>query len=224
MTPKKQCRPYKDQIYRELERVGKALSSQRRLELLELLSQAPRSVEELAEELEVSVASASQHLQRLKQARLVKTERDGNFIFYEVANQEVAELYAAFRRLAEERLPTIGAVVESFLDPETRATEDLQVLMESAARGEIYLVDARPEEEYWRARVEGAHSVPVERYEEHLERLPRDRRIIAYCRGPFCAFADELVKRLRARGFDAWRLELGIADFRERDIAITSGR
>lgn len=203
--------------------MGKALGSQRRLELLELLSQAPRSVEELAEELEISVASASQHLQRLKQARLVKAERDGNYIYYEVASDEVAGFYATLRRLAEHRLPSINAVVETFLDPETRAREDLEELMGAAERGEIYLVDARPAEEFARAHVVGAHSVPVERYEEHLESLPRDRRIIAYCRGPFCAFADELVKRLRTHGFDAWRIELGIADFRQRNIPITAG-
>lgn len=223
MAAETYCRPYKDQIYGELERLGKALGSQRRLELLDLLSQAPRSVEELAKELDVSVASASQHLQRLKQARLVKTERDGNFIYYEVANDEVADFYASLRRLAEHRLPTISAAVETFLDPETRTDEDLESLLKAAARGEVYLVDARPAEEYQRAHVKGARSVPVESYEAHLEKLPRDRRIIAYCRGPFCAFADELVKRLRTHGFDAWRIELGVADFRRLDVAIIAG-
>lgn len=216
------CRPFKNEVFRELERVGKALGNQRRLELLELLSQRPRNVESLAEELGLSVASTSQHLQRLKQARLIVGRRDGNYIFYELMTPKVGTFYAIFRSLATRQLPTIEAAVSEFLDPENLLSEDVSTLIEGIERGEFLLLDARPKEEFLAGHVEGAWSVPVANWEAYLDKLPREQRIVAYCRGPFCAFADELVKRLRTQGFQAHRVDLGIADFRQLDLRIVA--
>jgi rhodanese-related sulfurtransferase len=178
------------------------------------LSQGPHSVEEVADELGVSVASASQHLQKLKQANLVSSTREGSYVFYQVANDEVADLYASLRRLAQAQLPGREATVREHFEDETAVADDPASVVEQVRRGDAVLIDTRPRGEFEAGHVAQARSVPIDELEEHLGSLPRDRRIIAYCRGPFCTFAEKAVKRLRQAGFDAARLDLGVADFR----------
>jgi rhodanese-related sulfurtransferase/predicted transcriptional regulator len=214
-------RAFKDRLYPEFARVAQALGSDRRLELLDLLSQAPRRVEALAEETGMTVANVSQHLQVLKNARLVETERRGTTVTYRVASPSVVSLWLALRSVAEDRLPEIGVLRREFsVDGEggELPRDDVQRLVK---RGEAVLVDVRPAMEFEHGHVAGAISIPIEQLEAHLDGLPRDKRIVAYCRGAYCLFADEAVALLRKRGFDAVRLEGGWPEWAAEGRAIT---
>ncbi len=221
--PSTHSRDFKDRVFTELERIGKALGSRRRLELLDLVSQGPHSVEELADELAVSVASASQHLQKLKQAHVVSSTREGSHVYYEVASPEVADFYASLRRLAQRQLPGLASTVrEHFGDEAPSSAEDAVSIVEEVRRGDAVLIDTRPRSEFEAGHVSEALSVPLEELEEQLEKLPKDRRIVAYCRGPFCTFAEKAVQRLKEAGFDAARLDLGVCDFRHMGVEIAA--
>jgi rhodanese-related sulfurtransferase/DNA-binding transcriptional ArsR family regulator len=222
-TETNETRNFKDRVFSEVERIGKAVGSRRRLELLDLLSQGPHSVEELAAELGVSVASASQHLQKLKQAQLISSTREGSYVYYQVANDEVADFYASLRRLAQAQLPGLESTVRAYFEDESTAVDDPGEIVEDVRRGDVVLIDTRPRVEFEAGHVAQARSIPLEELEEHLGSLPRDRRIIAYCRGPFCTFAEKAVKRLRQAGFDAARLDLGVADFRSLGVDVAVG-
>lgn len=206
-------RAFKDQAYAEVEQIGKAVASRRRIELLDLLSQGPHSVEELAGEAGTSVANASQHLQRLKQARLVRTTRRGNHIDYELAGPRVAAFLSSLLELAEVRLPQVESLKAGFFDDEPLGLEDLDEVLGGVERDEIVLLDVRPEREYRAGHLPGARCLPPETISTAVEEMPEDRSIVAYCRGPYCTFAADAVERLREAGRDARRLELGVADF-----------
>lgn len=201
-------RAFKDRLYPEFARVAQALASERRLELLDLLAQGPRRVEALAEESAMTLANVSQHLQVLKNARLVESERRGTSVRYRLASDSVLQLWLSLRGVAEERLPEIArlrAEYGSEGDAEVRQRELPALLRAKTA----VLVDVRPTTEFEQGHIAGALSIPVEELEERLRELPRDKRIIAYCRGKYCLFADEAVALLQRRGFDAVRLEGG---------------
>lgn len=205
-------REFKDEVYGELQKVGKALANRHRLELLDLLSQGTYTVEELATETAMSVANTSQHLQRLKKARLVATERQGTYVHYRLASDTVAAFVVNLRHLAEERLPLINATVDTYFRdvPEARwndVTSDLK-----AERA--ILIDTRPESEYHADHLPGAISVPVDKLQERRDALPKDKKLVAYCRGPYCTMAAEAVARLNDAGFDALRVEMSIQDYR----------
>ena len=203
-------RPYKERLYREFARVGHALASDRRLELLDLLAQAPRHVEALAAESDMSVANVSQHLQVLRRARLVETEREGTKVRYRLADERVLELWLALRSVAESRLAEVGQIAREFA---VSGAEGAQLSREELAglteRGELYLIDTRPAIEFSNGHLPGAVSIPAPELAERIDELPRDRRIVTYCRGEYCLFADEAVAQLRQRGYDAQRLEGG---------------
>lgn len=188
--------------------MGKAFASPRRLELLDLLAQAPRSVDELARATGQSTANASQHLQALHAAGLVTRARDGLSVRYAIAGPEVLALWLALRDTSAARLAEVQRAVDEYLgeDVETIGREEL---LERAARGDVVLVDVRPGVEFRSGHIEGARSIPIEELDERLAELPADREIVAYCRGPFCAYAHEAVRRLRAAGRSARRLEDG---------------
>ncbi len=216
-------RPFKQRLYPEFARVATALASDRRLELLDLLAQAPRHVEALAKETDMSVANVSQHLQILRRARLVDTEREGTRVLYRLADDQVLQLWLAIRSVAESRLAEVGQVhrefqVEGAQSPEL-PRDELQRLI---ARDEVLLLDVRPAIEYRHAHLPGALSVPVEDLPAHLDELPRDRPIVAYCRGAYCLFADEAVALLRQHGFDAHRLEGGWPEWRAEGRPVAS--
>ena len=212
-------REFKDKLYPEFARVAQALGSDRRLELVDLLAQAPRRVEALADETGMTVANVSQHLQVLKNARLVESERRGTSVTYRLASSGVLALWMALRGVAEDRLPEIGKLREEFsgTGDEGVPREELQSLLK---RGKAVLVDVRPAVEFESGHIPGALAIPIEELEKRLKELPRNKRIVAYCRGAYCLFADEAVALLRKRGFDAVRLDGGWPEWVDEGRAI----
>jgi rhodanese-related sulfurtransferase/DNA-binding transcriptional ArsR family regulator len=208
-------RPFKEHLYEQFARVGAALGSRQRLELIDLLAQAPRHVEALAAEVESPVANVSQHLQALRAARLVETERQGTKVIYRLADESVLALWLALRSVAERRLTEVGHVVDEYAtDRVSSAQISRDELEEKLGRGKSVIVDVRPEVEYASGHLPGAISMPVEHLAKRLRTLPRDRRIVVYCRGSYCQFADRAVSILRRKGFDAIRLEGGWPEWR----------
>jgi rhodanese-related sulfurtransferase len=214
-------RRFKDTIYEQLGRIGKALASPRRLELLDLLCQCPRTVEALANEAGQSVANTSQHLQVLRAARLVEAEKHGLFVTYRLADEKVCALYRELRTLAEARLHEIQAVTRHFLEKRGEMEPvDRDALVSRIRSGEVTLLDVRPPEEFDACHIPGAVSVPLSEIEERLAELPQDREIVAYCRGPYCVLAVQAVEVLRAKGFRAIRMEEGVPDWRARGLPV----
>jgi rhodanese-related sulfurtransferase len=208
-------REFKDRLFGQFARIGKALSSPRRLEIVDLLAQGERTVEEIAGETAMSVASASQHLQVLKAARMVEARREGLYAHYRLADEDVFRTWQAVRALAESRLSEVDGVVDAYLDDrDALEAVDAAELMERLNDGSVIVLDVRPEEEYRAGHIPGALSVPVDALEAALQTLPRDREIVAYCRGPYCVFSDEAVALLGSRGFRARRLRQGLPDWR----------
>jgi rhodanese-related sulfurtransferase len=208
-------REFKDRLFGQFARIGKALSSPRRLEIVDLLAQGERTVEEIAGETAMSVASASQHLQVLKAARMIEARREGLYAHYRLADEDVFRTWQAVRALAESRLSEVDGVVDAYLDDrDALEAVDAAELMERLNDGRVIVLDVRPEEEYRAGHIPGALSVPVDALEAALQTLPRDREIVAYCRGPYCVFSDEAVALLGSRGFRARRLRQGLPDWR----------
>jgi rhodanese-related sulfurtransferase/DNA-binding MarR family transcriptional regulator len=208
-------REFKDHLFEQFARIGKALSSPRRLEIVDLLAQGERTVEEIARETTMSVASASQHLQALKAARMVEARRDGLYVHYRLADEDVFRTWQTVRALAEARLSEVDSVVEAYLvDRDVLEAVDATELMERLSGEGVIVLDVRPEEEYRAGHIPGALSVPVDGLEAALQALPKDREIVAYCRGPYCVFSDEAVALLRSRGYRARRLRQGLPDWR----------
>ncbi|MEK6769699.1 MAG: metalloregulator ArsR/SmtB family transcription factor [Gemmatimonadota bacterium] len=217
-------RRFKDVVYEQLSRVGKALASPRRLELLDLLAQGPRTVEGLARESGQTIANASQHLKVLREARLVDSEKSGLYVTYRLADQEVAALCRALRGVAESRLAEIERVTKDFLrDRGLLEPVDADALRDRVRRGEVTVLDVRPAEEYRAGHIPGAISLPLAVLERRLATLPRDRELVAYCRGPYCVLAVEAVQRLRREGFQAVRLEDGVPEWQARGFAVAVG-
>jgi rhodanese-related sulfurtransferase len=214
-------RLFKDAIYEQFARIGKAVSSPKRLELLDLLCQGERTVEVLAKESGLTVANASQHLQVLRAARLVETEKVGLFVVYRLADQAVCEFFRSMRVLAESRLAEVEQIKRRFLEGrEGMQPVDRDGLLELVRQEAVTVLDVRPVEEYNAAHIPGALSIPLKELKLHLAELPRDQEIVAYCRGPFCVLSVQAVEMLRAQGFNAVRLEEGIQDLRAMGFPI----
>ncbi len=220
----KRGRQFKDAIYDQLGLIGKALASGRRLELLDLLCQGPRTVEALASAVDQSVANTSQHLQVLRRARLVEADKEGVRVKYRLADQMVCDFYRSLRVLAESRLAEIERVTREFLEGRgTMEAVDREALLARVRRGEVTVLDVRPTEEYRAGHIPGALSLPLSELDRQLAHLPRDRDIVAYCRGPYCVLAIEAVERLRAQGFNATRLDHGVPDWRALGYPVAVG-
>lgn len=214
-------RIFKDAIYEQFARIGKAVSSPKRLELLDLLCQAERSVEVLAKEAGLTVANASQHLQVLRAARLVEAEKLGLFVTYRLAEQAVCEFFRAMRLLAESRLAEVEQIKRRFLEGrEGMEPVDRDALLKRVREGAVTVLDVRPVEEYRAGHIPGAMSIPLKELERRMSKLPRDQEIVAYCRGPYCVLAIQAVEMLRSKGFNAVRLEEGIQDLRAMGFPI----
>ena len=214
-------REFKDRLFEQFARVGKALASPKRLEIVDLLAQGERTVEEIARETAMSVASASQHLQALKAARMVEARREGLYIHYRLADEDVFRTWQAVRTLAESRLAEVDRVVEAYLeDRDALEAVDAPELMERLSDGSVVVLDVRPGEEYQAGHIPGALSVPVDALEAALQRLPKDRELVAYCRGPYCVFSDEAIAFLRSRGYRARRLRQGLPDWRAAGMPV----
>jgi rhodanese-related sulfurtransferase/DNA-binding transcriptional ArsR family regulator len=206
--------------YDELARVGKALASPVRLRMLDLLRQGARTVEALAAAAGVSVANASRHLQAMRAARIISAERKGQFVEYRVAGEGVSRAFAVLRELAEQILPELEQLRRELgvLEPAER-----EELLARIRRGDATLVDVRPAEEYRAGHLPGAHSIPLAELRARLGELPRDREVVAYCRGPYCTFAADAVALLASAGFRARHLDLGIPDLRVRRFPVVTG-
>ncbi len=211
-------RAFKDEIYDQFARIGKAFSSASRLELIDLLAQGERSVDKLADETEMSVANTSRHLQVLKKERLVRRRKDGTRAFYRLAGPEVYRAWRAMRTLAESRLSEVEETVQHYLsDRDELGALSPEELEERLADEEVVVIDVRPEGEYETGHIPGARSIPIDQFEAHLDDLPTDRPIVAYCRGPYCVYSDDAVRRLREKGYDAYRLTEGLPDWASED-------
>jgi rhodanese-related sulfurtransferase/DNA-binding HxlR family transcriptional regulator len=208
-----ESRRAKNALFEAISVMGKAFASPVRLELLDLLAQAPRGVDELARASGQSTANASQHLQALHAAGMVTREREGTRVRYALAGDETLRLWLALREASALRLAEVERAARDHLGHDVEAI-GRDELVERLARGDVVLVDLRPEEEYTAGHIEGARSIPLEELERRLADLPADHEIVAYCRGPFCAYAHEAVRRLRAAGREARRLEEGWPEWR----------
>ncbi len=216
-------REFKDSIFEQFARIGKALSHPKRLEILDLLAQAERTVEQVARETATPVANASQHLQVLKAARMVEVRREGLYAHYRLADEAVFRAWRAVRDLGEARLAEVDRVVETYLkDRGAMEAMDTAGLMERLAEESVVVLDVRPEEEYRAGHVPGALSVPVSSLEAALQVLPKDKEIVAYCRGPYCVFSDEAVAFLKDRGYRASRLAEGFPEWRAAGLPVES--
>lgn len=203
--------------YGELARIGKALASPVRLQLLDLLRQGPRSVEVLADAAGVSLANASQHLQEMRSARLVAAERQGQHVQYRLAGDGVSLLFGAIRELAEAILPELDRLRREL---RALAPAERDELLSLVRRGEVTLLDVRPEEEYRAGYLPGARCIPLDELRSRLEELPRNREVVAYCRGPYCPMALCAVRILEAAGYRARHLDLGVPDLRARGFRV----
>jgi rhodanese-related sulfurtransferase len=207
-------RRFKTLLYEQFARMGKALSSPHRLELLDILSQGERTVEALAKETGMSVANASQHLQTLRMARLVETRRVGVSIHYRLASGHVSQLWLSLRGCGEQHLADIDHLVSTFLqDRSTLTPISLEELREALASETVVLLDVRPALEYQAGHLPQARSLPLDELEARLAELPRETEIIAYCRGPYCVFADEALAILTSHGYQARRLSEGVIEW-----------
>ena len=219
-----EARRFKDAIYEQFGRVGKAVASPRRIELLDLLCQGPRTVEVLAQQVDQSVAKTSRHLRVLHSARLVESERNGSFVTYRLADEEVCSFFDALTRLAESRLAEVRLVAREFFESRaTMETIDSGELLARVGRGEVTVVDVRPRDEYLAGHLAGAISMPLDEIGERLDELPRDRQIVAYCRGRYCVMAVEAVEVLAVGGFDAVRMEDGVSEWQASGHRVESG-
>jgi rhodanese-related sulfurtransferase len=214
-------RDFKDAIYEQVARVGKAAASATRLELLDLLCQGPRTVESLARQAGQSIANTSKHLRLLHGAKLVETERRGTFVTYRLAGDDVCELFRMLRSLAQSRLAEVEAITRDFLrSKEALEPVDRGELIRRVRDGEAVVLDVRPREEYEAGHIPGALSAPITELKNLVGALPRDLQIVAYCRGPYCVMSIDAVRLLREQGFDAVRLEDGVPDWRQRGYEV----
>jgi rhodanese-related sulfurtransferase len=211
-------------VYEQIARIGQATASPSRLELLELLAQAPRTVEALAQQTGQSVATTSHHLQVLRRARLVDARKAGVYVTYRLADPQVGQFLLQLRRLAESRLAEIHNVTRQYLEARGALEPvDEEQLLRRVRAGEVTLLDVRPREEYVAGHLPGAISVPLSDLASRAAELRKRRDIVAYCRGPYCVMALDAVDLLRRKGFRAHRLEHGVAEWRARGWRVESG-
>jgi rhodanese-related sulfurtransferase len=217
-------RDFKDPLYEQFARIGNAVASPKRLELLDLLAQGPKSVETLADETATPVKNTSAHLRVLRQARLVDTRREGTHIHYRLADDGVVLLLRALQGLAHRRLAEVEQVASLYLtkrdELEPVSLPELRRLMRA---GDVTVIDVRPEDEYVAGHVPGALSIPVAELKRRLGEIPKRRQVVAYCRGPYCVFSAEAVTLLRKNGYRARRTEEGLPDWRAAGWPIAQG-
>ena len=217
-------REFKDRLYGQLARLGKALSSPHRLEMLELLAQGERTVDSLATEIGLSLANASQHLQALRQAALVESRKDGLFVYYRLADPDVFELSKVIRSVAERRLAELDRLVQEHFGNRTDAEAvPIDVLLKRARSKQVVILDTRPASEYIAGHIPGALSIPVDDLQRRLKELTKGKEYVAYCRGPYCIYADRAVEILRGHGRRARRLAEGFPEWRSAGLPVFQG-
>jgi rhodanese-related sulfurtransferase len=215
---------FKKSMYEQFARIGKAVSSPKRLELLDLLSQGERTVEVLAKEAMTNITNASWHLQVLRAARLVESKKTGLFVTYRLTDKAVSDLFRSMRTLAESHLAEVEQINRRFLaGREGMEPISREALLEGARKGGLIVLDVRPVEEYRAGHIRGAVSIPLKELNQRLSELPRDKVIVAYCRGPYCVLSVGAVQMLHNKGFRAVRLEDDIQEWRSHGLPITVG-
>lgn len=214
-------RKLKDYLYEQVSRIGKATSSPKRLEMLDLLAQGNKTVEVLAEEVGIDVKLASAHLKTLREAYLVRARRDGKFMVYELTSPDVAAMWVTLRQVAEAHLLELRhALGDMAANPADLATVNRSQLLEQARRGEVIVIDVRPESEYEVAHLPFARSLPLEELELRLTSLPTDKEIVAYCRGPFCVMSDAAVVLLTTKGYRVRKIRDGVSEWQAAGMPI----
>jgi rhodanese-related sulfurtransferase len=217
-------REFKDRLYEVFARIGKAVASPQRLEFLDLLAQREWSVEQLAEETSQSIANTSAHLKVLRTANLVETRREGSYVYYRLADEDVVKLWQAIRDIGQSRLAEIDRIVDEFaVERDEEETVEAHVLLTRLDDSDVIVLDVRPPDEFAAGHLPGARSMPIDELERHLNEFDPAKEIVAYCRGPYCLFADEAVEMLRRRGFRAWRLAAGLPDWRTAGFPVERG-
>ena len=211
----------KAHLYEQVARIGKALSSPKRLELLDLLCQAEKPVELLAAQAGISMKLASAHLKELRAARLVETRKDGKYVVYRLADRTVADLWVALREQAQERLVELQMALAGVLQ-HADALEGMSraAIMRKAKAGDVVVLDVRPQAEYAAGHLPHARSLPIDQLRKRLDELPKDTPVVAYCRGPFCLMAKDAVELLRTKGYRAFHLTDGVAEWRARGLPL----
>lgn len=217
-------RAAKDALYEGFAAVAKALASGRRAEIVDVLAQGERSVEEIATEIDQSVANTSHHLRAMGRAGLLTTRRDGTRIFYALASDLVGELWSALRGVAAEHTAGLERLVDAYLgERDGLDTIDRDELARRIRLGDIVMLDVRPEAEFSSGHIAGATSVPITELRKHIKALPKDTDVVAYCRGPYCVYADDAVRELTKRGFRARRLEDGFPEWKRAGLPVAVG-
>ena len=218
-------RAFKAGLYEQFARIGKALASPHRIEMMELLAQREWTVESLGDELGLTLGNASSHLQVLREARMVEARKEGLYVHYRVADDVVLQLLESLRRTAESRLAEVDRLVQSFFgdrkDMDAIGFDELKSRMKSGA---VVLVDVRPAKEYEAGHIPGAISIPHDEFEGRLRELPKDQEVVAYCRGPYCVFADQAVAILKGKRRKARRLEGGLPEWRTAGLAVEQSK
>lgn len=217
-------REFKDALYAQFARIGHALSSPKRIELLDLLGQGEKTVELLAEQVATPIKNTSAHLRVLRQARLVETRRDGTYIYYRLADADVSSVLRAVESLGHRRLTDVQQVVQLYLDGRDQLDPvTFKELRRLIRDGKVTVVDVRPAEEFHAGHIRGALSIPVSELKRRLREIPRGREVVAYCRGRYCVYSLEAVTILRAQGYRARRAEAGLPDWRAAGLPVRSG-
>lgn len=214
-------RELKNHLYEQVARIGKALASPKRLELIELLCQGEKSVETLATQADISVKLTSAHLKELRVARLVETRKEGKYVLYRLASAGVADLWVNLRSEAEERLVELQMALASLVEHgDDLEGFDREALLKKAKSGDVLILDVRPQEEFAAAHLPYAQSLPMLQLKKRLAELPKDVPVVAYCRGPFCLMARDAVELLRKKGYQAIHLTDGVAEWRARGLPL----
>jgi rhodanese-related sulfurtransferase len=208
-------RAFKTQLYDQFARIARAVANAHRLELIDLLAQGERRVDDLAREAGLEIANASQHLQSLRQGGLVESRRDGTAIYYRLADERVVRLWQAIREVGEARLAELDMLTRTYLHDRAQLDAiDAATLRQRLDAGDVEVLDVRPDLEYRAAHITGAHSIPITELATRLDEIPRDLEIVAYCRGPYCLFSDEAVALLLEHGYRARRLDTGLPEWK----------
>lgn len=214
-------RAIKNHLYEQVARIGKTLSSPKRLELIELLCQGEKTVEVLSAQAEMSVKLTSAHLKELKQARLVEARKDGKYVVYKLTSTSVADLWVTLRAEAEERLVELQIALASIVEHSSELDElDGLTILKKAKSGELLVLDVRPSDEFASGHLPHAYSLPFDELQKRLSELPKNSTVVAYCRGPFCLMAKDAVELLRKNGFHAMHLTDGVAEWRAQGLPI----
>ena len=217
-------RAAKDALYEGFAEVAKALASGRRAEIVDVLAQGERSVDDIAAEIDQRVANTSHHLRAMARAGLLTTRRDGTRIYYALASDRVAELWSALRAVASEHVAGFERLAAAYLgNRDGVEVVDRHELAERLARGEVMVLDVRPADEYAAGHIAGARSVPFSELRRHLRALPKGAEVVAYCRGPYCVYADDAVRELNRKGFRARRLIDGFPEWKRAGLAVATG-